>query len=226
MGGEAAQKISAEAGEESLQNCRYWSCLPSMSTMYTDLPETFHLIKGKVAIMPVTVSGVPTGDAVEFVEGDYGVVPAGAYRWDVQRPSTKMTNCREGLQMTTKGWQEESPFKALQGKGTLSTKGRTSQDDLEYLKGLVAEKGVPPQSSWENAIQYKLDRDIYCANLSFVVTDKGILVQDRVSGENLEVLTAEGWKPYNDQETYTETEASQRWTKDGNFDTSPFFLNE
>lgn len=128
--------------------------------------------------------------------------------------------------MTTKGWQEESPFKALQGKGTLSTKGRTSEDDLKYLKELVAEKGIPPKSSWENAIAYKLDRDIYCANLSFVVTDKGILVQDRVSEVNLEVLTEAGWESYNELENYVETEGSKRWRKDGNFQKSAFIREE
>jgi len=194
--------------------------------MYTDKPETFQLVKGKVAVMPVTVSGVPTGDPVEFDEGDYGVVPAGSFRWEVQKPTTKMTNCMEGLQMTTKGWQEESPFKALQGKGTLSTKGRTSEDDLQYLKELVADKGVPPKRSWENAIQYKLDRDIYCANLAFVVTEQGILVQDRVSEKTLEVLTEDGFKPYSEQDTYEETEGSKRWRKDGNFAASNFIREE
>mmetsp|Transcript_45194 Transcript_45194/g.70854 ORF Transcript_45194/g.70854 Transcript_45194/m.70854 type:complete len:129 (-) Transcript_45194:175-561(-) len=122
--------------------------------------------------------------------------------------------------MTTKGWQEEPPIKALRGRGTLSTKGRTSEDDLEYLKKLVAEKGFPAKSAWENAIAYKLDRDIYCANLSFVITEQGIIVCDRVSEERLEVLTEDGWKAYNENDQYDETEASKRWRKDGNFDKS------
>ena len=83
---------------------------------------------------------------------------------------------REGLQMTAKGWGEEPPLSYMRGSGTLSTKGRTSEDDLKYLKvrtmrrklfthitclcqDLVAEKGNIPRRAYEEAIQSKLDRD-------------------------------------------------------------------
>jgi hypothetical protein len=34
----------------------------------------------------------------------------------------------------------------------------------------VGAKGIPPPHAWEDAIANKLDRDIYCANLSFIGT--------------------------------------------------------
>ena len=37
---------------------------------------------------------MPTGEAVEFKEGDYGVIPAGSFRWDIQKPSTKHSNVK------------------------------------------------------------------------------------------------------------------------------------
>lgn len=78
--------------------------------------------------------------------------------------------------MTAKGWGEEPPLSYMRGSGTLSTKGRTSEDDLKYLKvrrmrmkhsthmtclcqDLVAEKGNIPRRAYEEAIQSKLDRD-------------------------------------------------------------------
>jgi len=192
--------------------------------MYMDEPETFQLAQGRVAISPVTIQGKPLGEAVEVNAGEYGIVPAGAYRWEIIKPSTKLTDCSEGLQMTTKGWQQESPFKDLRGKGTLSTKGRDAQDDLGYLETLVAEKGAPPRDSWESAIQYKLDRDPFLANLAFVVTNNGILIQDRISETTLKVLTEQGLAAYEPGRIdYVETEASARWRTDGSFQRNPLF---
>lgn len=105
--------------------------------------------------MPVTVTGKPLGAEIQFEEGDYGIVPAGSYRWTIQKPCTKQTSCREGLQMATKGWREEPPLDVLRGKGTLSTIGRQPDDDLKYLKQLIAEKGAIPASAFEKAIQFK-----------------------------------------------------------------------
>ena len=82
------------------------------------------------------------------------------------------------------------------------------QDDLEYFKKLIKEKGAIPASAFEKAIQFKLDkcaralfpecqpgrmrqpqnltlenpnhRDIYLSTLSFAITDRGLLVMERV----------------------------------------------
>ncbi|KAJ1494014.1 hypothetical protein T484DRAFT_1766895 [Baffinella frigidus] len=35
----------------------------------------FHLVKGRVAVFPCEITGIPTGAAIEFNEGDYGVLP-------------------------------------------------------------------------------------------------------------------------------------------------------
>ena len=117
----------------------------------------------------------------------------------------------------TKGWREEPPIKALQGLGTLSTQGLDAEDNLMYLKKLISDKGWIPRRAWEEAIQNKLDRDIYLANLSFVVTDKGIIVQDRVKETPLAVLTESSWEEYNENTEYIETESSRRWRKEGTF---------
>jgi len=61
--------------------------------------EYFHLVQGRATITPVTVTGKPLGDDVQFEEGDYGVVPGGSYRWTAQKQVTKQTSCREGLQV-------------------------------------------------------------------------------------------------------------------------------
>jgi len=222
-----ADSSSEVAGlEKQLENTAFWSILPSQTTMYLDDPEVFHLVKGRVAVFPCEITGIPTGAAIEFNEGDYGVIPAGAHRWDIQKPTTKQSNVRAGLQMTTKGWLEEPPFSAMRGKGTLSTKGRDSEDDLKYMKELIAAKGVPPPHAWEDAINLKLDADPYLANLGFIVTDKGIVVRDRVSEKPLEVLGPDGWLKYDEDGVYVETEGSKRWRKDGNFQKSKFFQNE
>lgn len=95
-----------------------------------------------------------------------------------------------------------------------------------YLKKLVADKGFIPKRAWEEAIQNKLDRDIYLANVNFVVTDKGIIVRDRVKDFPLAVLTENSWEDFNENVDYVETEGSKRWRKDGNFAPSPFFANK
>eukprot|EP00802_Teleaulax_amphioxeia_P024715 Tamp_25453.p1 GENE.Tamp_25453~~Tamp_25453.p1 ORF type:complete len:203 (+),score=54.79 Tamp_25453:192-800(+) len=191
-----------------------------MMTMFLDGSETFEIIKGRVQIMPVTPQGKPLGEPVQFETGDMGVVPGGSYRWEILKQTTKRAkfgpNEPIGL-LGVKGWREEPPIKALQGLGTLSTQGRDCDDDLEYLKKLVSDKGFIPQRAWEEAIQMKLDRDIYCANLSFIVTDKGIIVRDRVSERALAVLTETAWMDYEENVDYIETENSKRWRKDGNF---------
>jgi len=66
----------------------------------------------------------------------------------------------------------------------------------------------------------------YCANLAFMVTEQGIIVQDRVKGTILEVLTEEGWQPYDPNKKYIETEGSKRWRKDGTFMKNPLFAQE
>eukprot|EP00283_Hemiselmis_rufescens_P003233 CAMPEP_0173431494 /NCGR_PEP_ID=MMETSP1357-20121228/9614_1 /TAXON_ID=77926 /ORGANISM="Hemiselmis rufescens, Strain PCC563" /LENGTH=290 /DNA_ID=CAMNT_0014395979 /DNA_START=16 /DNA_END=888 /DNA_ORIENTATION=- len=219
---EPAKVIKAgSSGEEEvlgmLTNTGFWSCPPSTATMYLDNPETFKLLQGKVTITAVTIQGRELGEEIEFVEGDYGIVPAGSYRWKMIKPTTKQTSCKEGLQLTTKGWREEPPLKAMMGKGTLSTIGRTSEDDFDYFKKLIEEKGAIPVSAFENAIQYKLDKDIYLSTLSFSITDKGMMIMDRVTEEVLGVFDGEGFKDYNPDLDYEETERSKRWTKDGNF---------
>eukprot|EP00284_Hemiselmis_tepida_P011863 CAMPEP_0174932840 /NCGR_PEP_ID=MMETSP1355-20121228/41954_1 /TAXON_ID=464990 /ORGANISM="Hemiselmis tepida, Strain CCMP443" /LENGTH=291 /DNA_ID=CAMNT_0016179297 /DNA_START=10 /DNA_END=885 /DNA_ORIENTATION=- len=219
---EPAKVIKAGSSEEEevlgkLTNSGFWSCPPSTATMYLDNQETFKLLQGKVTITAVTIQGRELGEEIEFDEGDYGIVPPGSYRWKMLKPTTKQTNCREGLQLTTKGWREEPPLKAMRGKGTLSTIGRTSEDDFEYLKKLIADKGAIPEKAWENAIQFKLDKDIYLSTLSFAITDRGMLIMDRVTDEVLGVMDGEGIKDYNPDLDYEETERSKRWTKDGNF---------
>jgi len=211
--------------EKKLSNCAFWSCPPSVCTMYTDDPEYFQMIQGRVEVTPCTIQGKLTGEPVEFGEGDFGIVPAGSHRWEIIRPTTKQTSCREGLQLTTKGWREEPPLKSMRGKGTLSTNGRNCDDDLKYLKELIADKGPIPASAWETAISYKMDRDIYLANLSFMVTDKGIIVMDRVSERILDVLDATGFVGYDENLDYIETEGSKRWRKDGTFDRNRMMLN-
>ena len=69
--------------------------------------EYFHLVQGRATITPVTVTGKPLGDDVQFEEGDYGVVPGGSYRWTAQKQVTKQTSCREGLQVST--YQSNDP---------------------------------------------------------------------------------------------------------------------
>uniref|UniRef100_A0A7S0XV39 (S)-ureidoglycine aminohydrolase cupin domain-containing protein n=1 Tax=Hemiselmis andersenii TaxID=464988 RepID=A0A7S0XV39_HEMAN len=219
---EPAKVIKAGSSEEQevlgmLTNTGFWSCPPSTATMYLDNQEVFKLLQGKVTITAVTVTGRELGEEIEFDEGDCGIVPPGSYRWKMLKPTTKQTNCREGLQLTTKGWREEPPLKAMMGKGTLSIIGRSSEDDFEYLKKLITDKGLIPETAFENAIQYKLDKDIYLSNLSFAITDRGMLVKDRVTEEVLGVLDGEGFKDYNPDLDYEETERSKRWTKDGNF---------
>jgi len=175
------------------------------------------------------VQGVPLGESVTFQTGDYGIVPGGSYRWTILKQTTKKSKLDPsepiGL-LGIKGWREEPPIKALQGIGTLSTQGLTSEDDMIYLKKLVADKGFIPKRAWEEAIQNKLDRDIYLANVNFVVTDKGIIVRDRVKDFPLAVLTENSWEDFNENVDYVETEGSKRWRKDGNFAPSPFFANK
>jgi len=215
--------------EEKLQNVGLWSVPPTMMTMFLDNPETFQIVKGLVQILPVTPQGKPLGEPVEFKTGDYGVVPGGSYRWEILKQTTKRSRLHPnepiGL-LGIKGWREEPPIKALQGLGTLSTQGRDSEDDLEYLKSLVADKGFIPKRSWEEAIQSKLDRDIYCANLAFAITDKGIVVKDRVTEKPLAVLTENSWEDYDPNSEYIETVASKRWNKDGNFQASVFLADK
>jgi hypothetical protein len=62
--------------------------------------------------------------------------------------------------------------------------------------------------------------------LAWAVTDKGIIVCDRVSEKPLEVLGANGWEKYDEAGEYVETEGSKRWRKDGNFRKSAIFQNE
>jgi len=185
--------------------------------------QRFVIIKGKVEITPVTVQGKPLGEAVQFNSGDFGIVPGGSYRWEVLKQTTKKSkldpNEPIGL-LGTKGWREEPPIKALQFTGTMSTQGLDAEDNLEYLKKLIADKGWIPRRAWEEAIQNKLDRDIYLANLNFVVTDKGIIVKDRVKETPLAVLTESSWDDYNENTDYVETESSKRWRKDGTFSAS------
>jgi len=215
--------------EKELEQATLWSVPPTMMTMHLDNPEKFVIVRGKVEIMPVTIQGKPLGDAVEFKTGDYGIVPGGSYRWQVLKQTTKKSkldaNEPIGL-LGTKGWREEPPIKALQGLGTMSTQGLDAEDNLEYLKDLVRDKGFIPKGSWESAIQYKLDRDIYLANLSFVVTEEGIIVKDRVSDKPLAVLTENAWEEYDESKTYTETESSRRWRKDGTFQASIMMRNK
>lgn len=208
---------------KKLGNTGFWSCPPSVCTMYTDDPEYFEIVQGRVEITKCTIQGKLIGEGVQFGEGEFGIVPAGAYKWEIIRPTTKQTSCREGLQLTTKGWREEPPIKALRGKGTLSTNGRNAEDDLKYLKELIAEKGAIPQNAWETAIAYKLDRDIYLANISFKITDKGVLCMDRVSEKVLDVFDETGFVGYDPNLDYIETEASKRWRKDGTFEKNAMF---
>jgi hypothetical protein len=128
--------------------------------------------------------------------------------------------------MATKGWREEPPLEAMRGKGTLSTIGRQPDDDLKYLKELIAEKGAIPESAFEKAIQYKLDRDIYLATLSFGITDKGLMIMERTTEKVLAVLDGNGnFSDYNPDLEYLETEGSKRWRIDGNFDRN-IMMNE
>lgn len=151
------------------------------------------------------------------------------HRWEVLKQTTKKSkldaNEPIGL-LGTKGWREEPPIKALQGMGTMSTQGLDSEDNLIYLKKLIADKGFIPRRAWEEAIQNKLDRDIYLANISFVVTDKGIIVRDRVKETPLAVLTESSWEEYDENVEYVETESSRRWRKDGTFAASRFMADK
>jgi len=225
----AAGSAEATQLESILANCGLWSVPPTMMTMHLDKPESFVIVKGLVEILACTVQGVPLGESVTFQTGDYGIVPGGSYRWTILKQTTKKSKLDPsepiGL-LGIKGWREEPPIKALQGIGTLSTQGLTSEDDMIYLKKLVADKGFIPKRAWEEAIQNKLDRDIYLANVNFVVTDKGIIVRDRVKDFPLAVLTENSWEDFNENVDYVETEGSKRWRKDGNFAPSPFFANK
>ena len=97
---------------------------------------------------------------------------------------------------------------------------------MAYLKKLVADKGFIPKRAWEEAIQFKLDRDIYLASLDFIVTDKGVIVCDRVKGTKLAVMTETSWEEYDPQQNYIETLGSKRWRKDGNFAASIMMANK
>ena len=231
---EPARKVPADSAEaadlkELLAPCGLWSVPPTMMTMHLDNPEKFMIVKGKVEIMPTTVTGQPLGPAVEFQSGDYGIVPGGSYRWTVLKQTTKKSkldaNEPIGL-LGTKGWREEPAIKALQGVGTMSTQGLDAEDNLEYLKKLIADKGFIPERAWEEAIQSKLDRDTYLANLAFKITDKGIIVSDRIKETPLAVLTETAWEEFDPSVDYIETESSKRWRKDGTFRASVFMANK